>query len=88
MRHYAIAVLQDRALGGDFAAVDTLMELLVCPCGPDEVRLELELWLQQNLFIESGKPTKILLSGEVQEATMHSVALHSIQRDLGLPAAV
>ena len=71
-----------------YGAVDTLDELLVCPCGPNDVRLELEPWLQQNFFIEAGKPTKLLLSGEVQEATMQSVALHSIQRDLGLPAAV
>lgn len=76
------------ALDGDAAAVDTLTKLLVRPCGPDNVRLDLELWLQQNFFIDADQAQKLLLCGEVQEATVCPMALHSNQRDPGLPAAL
>jgi tetratricopeptide (TPR) repeat protein len=87
VRFYAISILKVRALDGDVAARNMLHSLLVRPCGPDKVRLDLELWLQENKFVEAGQPQQLLLRGEVQEVALRPAHLHAKQRDLGLPHA-
>lgn len=85
VRMYAMPILKIRALDGDNAALDALRGLLTRPCGPDQVRMDLDLWLQQQHFAEPGQSQRILLRGEVQEATLHPTRLHAEQHDIGLP---
>lgn len=87
VRIYAIAILKSRALAGDEAAVDTLRSLLVRPCGPDQVRLDLDVWLQEHGFAEAGRPQQLLLRGEVRELALRPIRLHAEYKDIGLPPA-
>lgn len=88
IRFYAMPILKMRALDGDKTALDALRGLLIHPCGPDKVRMELDLWLQQNGFAETGQQHRILLSGEIQEAASRPVRLHAEQKDIGLSPAL
>lgn len=86
VRHYAISVLKSRALHhGDKAARDQLHLLLTRPCGPDQVRLDLNIWLQENGLADVGKPQPLLVRGEVQELALRPMRLHTEQTLLGLP---
>jgi tetratricopeptide (TPR) repeat protein len=87
VRFLAIAILKARSRDGDSAALDTLRKLLVRPCGPDKVRLDLDVWLQENGFAETGAPQQLLLRGEVRELAFRPMRLHAEQHDLGLPRA-
>ena len=87
VRFYAIPILQLRARDGDSAALDTLRNLLVRPCGTDQDRLELDRWMQENGFVEAGEPQQVLLHGEVRELELRPMQLHAEPTNLGLPAA-
>lgn len=88
VRHYAISILKSRALhGGDAAARDLLRILLTRPCGPDQVRVDLNIWLQESGLAEVGKPQQLLMRGEVQEVALRPMRLHAEQKLLGLPPA-
>jgi tetratricopeptide (TPR) repeat protein len=87
VRFYAVSTLQFRALDGDGAALDALRKLLTRPCGPDKVRMDLDVWLQENGFVEAGQPQRLLLHGEVRELVLRPTRLHAEPTDLGLPAA-
>jgi tetratricopeptide (TPR) repeat protein len=87
LRFYAMSVLKLRAVDGDAAARDTLRSLLSRPCGPDKVRLDLDIWLQENSLVEAGQPQQLLRHGEVKELALRPMRLHAEQRHLGLPPA-
>jgi tetratricopeptide (TPR) repeat protein len=87
LRFYAMSVLKLRAVDGDAAARDTLRSLLSRPCGPDKVRLDLDIWLQENGLVEAGQPQQLLQHGEVKELALRPMRLHAEQRHLGLPPA-
>lgn len=88
IRFYALPILKMRALNDDSAALAALRGLLIRPCGPDNVRMELDLWLQQNGFSETGQPHRILLRGEIQEAAVRPTRLHAEQKNIGLSPAL
>jgi tetratricopeptide (TPR) repeat protein len=87
VRFYTMSTLKLRAVDGDAAARDTLRSLLSRPCGPDNVRLDLHMWLQENGLVEAGQRQQLLLHGEVQELTLRPARLHAEQKHLGLPPA-
>lgn len=87
VRFYALEILKTRAQSGDAAARDTLLALLTRPCGPDEVRMELDIWLRQNGYVNPAQPLPILLKSKITELRMQEIRLHAEPRDLGLPAA-
>lgn len=87
VRYYAISTLKSRALhSGDAAARDRLRLLLSRPCGPDQVRLDLNIWLQENGLADVGKPQQLLVRGQVQEVALRPMRLHAEQTLLGLPS--
>lgn len=87
VRFYAEGILKSRALNGDAAALGMLRSLLTRPCGPDKVRLDLDIWLQENGFVEAGQPQQLLVRGEVQELALRPMRLHAEKKDIGLPPA-
>lgn len=86
VRFYALSVLKSRTMDGDGAALDTLRSLLIRPCGPDKVRLDLDLWLQESGLVEAGRPQQLLLRGEVRELALRPMRLHAEHTDIGLPS--
>lgn len=87
VRFYAMSILKARAQDGDAAALDTLRKLLTRPCGPDQVRMDLDLWLKENSFVDTSQAQQLLIRGEVQELALSQKRLHSEQTDIGLPPA-
>lgn len=87
MRLYAVSVLKLRALNGDNTAVDTLRHLLTRPCGPDQMRLDLEIWLQDSGFATAGQALPMLIRGELREIAFRPARVHAEPADLGLPPA-
>jgi tetratricopeptide (TPR) repeat protein len=85
VRFYALSILKFRAIAGDAAAREKLLWLLCHPCGPDKVRLDLDIWLKEKGLVEAGQPQQLLVRGKVQELALRPVRLHAEQRDLGLP---
>ena len=87
VRSYAIGILKLRALDGDIAAREVLRQLVVRPCGPDKVRIELLWWLEENNLVDPGKARNVLHFGEVRELLVRRMKLHANQKGTGLPAS-
>lgn len=85
VRFYALSILKIRAVDGDATARDMLRRLLCHPCGPDKVRLDLDIWLKEKGLVDASQPQQLLLRGKLQELALRPVRLHAEQRDLGLP---
>lgn len=88
VRFYAIDILKMRALSGDAAAIAALRGLLTRPCGPDDVRIDLDAWLQEHGLIEAGKAQPLLVNGVVHEVELRPARLHTEQSDIGLSPAL
>ena len=88
VRFYALGILKRRALSGDAAAIAALRGLLTRRCGPDEVRINLDAWLQEHGLIEAGKAHAMLVNGVLRELELHPARLHAEQSDIGLPPAL
>jgi hypothetical protein len=73
-------ILKFRAVDGDAAARDTLRSPLSRPCGPDEVRLDLDRWLEGRGFVEAGQPRDLLLRDEIKQLDLRAARLHTVQR--------
>lgn len=87
VRYYAIGSLKIRALAGDDTATAALRGLLTRLCGPDEVRLNIEAWLEAHGLIEAGAHA-MLVKGVVQELELLPARLHTRWTDIGLPPAL
>ncbi|MEN3362991.1 MAG: hypothetical protein V7606_265 [Burkholderiales bacterium] len=80
VRFDAMSILKFRAVDGDAGARDTLRSPLSRPCGPDEVRLDLDRWLEGRGFVEAGQPRDLLLRDEIKQLDLRAARLHAVQR--------
>lgn len=87
VRLFALATLKRRASEGDEAALEMLRNLLTRPCGPDEVRLDLNRWLEENGYMPPGQTHKMLIQGEVKDLQLRAMRLTAEPTESGLPPA-
>jgi tetratricopeptide (TPR) repeat protein len=80
IRLLALAVLKQRAAKADAAALASLRRLLVRPCGPDSVRLELLDWLGTKGLLQRSEPVEILASGKVHTTRAYGLHIHNQPR--------
>lgn len=76
-RYLAVALLKQRAKGGDTTARQTLLELLTLPCGSDEVRHGLLTDLVEEGLLPPDNTVSMLTQGEVREIKHMAVKLHA-----------
>ncbi len=74
IRFLALAVLKRRAKQGDMVARDALTDLLSSLRGPDQERMNLLNWLNEEGLRDPAAPAKVLSAGKVRE--IKSVAMH------------
>jgi tetratricopeptide (TPR) repeat protein len=87
VRYFALSVLKLRAVEGNPTALKALMALLLRPCGPDEVRLELRSWLEEHGHLTAGESCKLLVRGEIRELQLRTVRLTAEPTASALPSA-
>jgi len=85
VRILALGTLEQRTLAGDRAALDKQLSLLTRPCGPDQARLELGRWLEENGHLSPDQPHPMLIRGEVHEQQLIAMQLTSEPKETHLP---
>ena len=90
-RFLALAVLKQRALHGADAARDTacvtLRQLLKCPCGPDEERMDLVNWLAEQGLHDRAEPIEVWLTGSLREIRSYCQDITNEPRPSPFPPA-
>jgi len=84
-RRFAEHILVQRALEGDGAARQTLIDLLARPYGPDAARSELQINLLQLGLLEKGATVSVWLKGELQATRLQTKTIHADTKPSSLP---